>query len=108
MAPKLWGTMKIDQPPTVISRRQFFQVLADREMITREEALAAMARGEIPEDFETLIQMIADDELEWQARALIAGATDFERANGFVEFIGAFKGMNSADMDQLWRDGALA
>jgi hypothetical protein len=107
MAPALWGTLKPAATPTSISRRQFFQVLADREMITREEALAGMARGEIPEDFEILIQMIADDGLEWQARALIAGATDFDRANGFVEFIAAFKGMNAVDMDQLWRDGAL-
>lgn len=91
--------------PSSISRRQFFQVLAVREIITRQEALDAVATGAIPEAMEQLIQMLADEDLQWNARMVISGATDFERSNWFVDVFGQLRNMTSGEIDQLWTDG---
>jgi hypothetical protein len=91
--------------PTSISRRQFFQVLAVRDIITRQEALDAVATGAIPEAMEQLIQMLADEDLQWNARMVISGATDFERLNWFVDVFGQLRNMTPGEIDQLWTDG---
>jgi hypothetical protein len=93
--------------PDGISRRQFFQELANRGMITKAEALTAVTPGTLPTVIEALVSQILDEEIEWQARMLFAGAQTFNRSNGFVEFFGAMKDMSVGDIDQLWRDASI-
>ncbi len=93
--------------PSEISRRQFFQELANRELITKEEALAAITSGTLPAEFEPLVAAILDEGIEWQARMALCGATTFERANWFVDYFAAMKGFSAAYMDDLWREAFL-
>lgn len=90
--------------PSEISRRQFFQELANRELITKEEALAAITSGTLPAEFENLVTAILDEDIEWQARMALCGATTFLRTNWFVDYFAAMKGFSAAYMDDLWRD----
>lgn len=93
--------------PHEISRRQFFQELANREMITKEEALAAITSGTLPTEFENLVSAILDEDIEWQARMALCGATTFLRNNWFVDYFAAMKDFSSAYMDDFWRDAYL-
>ena len=107
MGAKVWGALSLpgNEPvPQEISRRQFFQVLANRGMITREEALDAVTLGALPAAIEGLLSSIADDEVQWSARMSFS-AQLFKRANWCVEFFGAMQNMTSGDIDTLWRDG---
>ena len=93
-----------DPVPSEISRRQFFQELANRDLITKEEALAAIISGTLPTEFENLVVAILDEDIEWQARMALCGATTFLRTNWFVDYFAAMKGFSSAYMDDFWRD----
>ncbi|QIG75268.1 hypothetical protein EVC16_039 [Rhizobium phage RHph_Y21] len=104
MAPRSWGTFVVEVPKQ-ISRRQFFQVLAERSIITREEALSAVTLGTLPPAIDALLSAIVNDDIQWRARMAFSAQT-FERANWCVEFFGAMQNMSSADIDDLWRDGA--
>lgn len=95
-----------DPVPHEISRRQFFQELANRELIMKEEALAAITSGTLPAEFETLVAAILDEDIEWQARMALCGATTFLRANWFVDYFAAMKGFSSAYMDDFWRNAS--
>lgn len=107
MAPRAWGNVVTeDYVPPEISRRQFFQELAIRELISREEALVAITAGTLPAAFEALVSAILDEDIEWQARMLLAGATTFLRANWFVGCFAAMQGFSSAYMDDFWRSAA--
>jgi hypothetical protein len=107
MAATTWGNIvTFDFVPPSISSRQFFQVLANRDLITKQEALDAVTFGALPAAIDNLINLIPDEDIAWQARMAFAGARDFERSNWFVEFFGAMQNMTSTDIDQLWRDGA--
>lgn len=109
MAPKTWGNVVAEgYVPSEISRRQFFQELANREMITKEEALAAITVGTLPAAFDVLVSAILDEDIEWQARMLLAGATTFMRANWFVDYFAAMQGLPPAYMDDFWRSAAGA
>jgi len=104
--PTTWGTLAPVAVPEEISRRQFFQVLANRGLITREEALVAVTTGVLPAAIETLLAGIADQDVEWSARMSFTAQT-FKRSNWCVEFFGAMMGMSSVEIDKLWRDGAV-
>lgn len=107
MAPKTWGNVVTpDYVPPEISRRQFYRELANRELITKAEALTAITSGALPAAFEALVSAILDEDLEWQARMLLAGATAFLRANWFVDYFAAMQGFSSAYMDGFWREAA--
>ncbi|KQV81871.1 hypothetical protein [Rhizobium sp. Root1220] len=70
---EFWAILNPPPPmPPEISRRQFFQVLANRDMITKAEGLAAVTSG-----------------------ALFAGAQTFNRSHGYVDFFGAMRGTTS-------------
>lgn len=94
----------IDPVPDEISHRQFFQELANRELITRDEALAAITSKTLPAEFEALVSAILDEDIEWQARMALCGATTFLRTNWFVDYFAAMKGFSLAYMDDIWRD----
>jgi hypothetical protein len=108
MAPRTWNVAPADHVPTEISRRQFFQELANRKMITKEEALAAITVGTLPAAFDVLVSAILDEDIEWQARMLLAGATTFMRANWFVDYFATMQGFPTSYMDDFWRSAAVA
>lgn len=104
MAPRLWGTMgTANAVPKEIGRRQFFQALANRGLISKEEAVAAV-NGTLPEAIEGFIEQIADEEIAFDARMLFVGASTFSRAHPFVEYFGAMSGFDAVELDGLWRD----
>ncbi len=105
--PTMWGTLAPVAVPETISRRQFYQELANREMITKEEALAAIVANTLPAEFASMVDAILDEDIQWQARMLLAGATEFKRSNWFVDFFAAMKSLSSEYMDGFWRAGAL-
>jgi hypothetical protein len=93
--------------PETISDRQFFQQLAVEGEITKDEALAAVMVGALPERMSQALdaavaagQMTADE--EFTAKMLLCGATQFQRSNPYVPLIGMMLGKASADLDQLW------
>ncbi|MDI7864285.1 hypothetical protein MRS76_20305 [Rhizobiaceae bacterium n13] len=92
--------------PEIISDRQFFQELAIRQVITEDEALAAVATGTIPAAMLALIASLPTSE-QFSAKMLIAGATTFYRAHPVASLIGDLYGWDSVQIDGLWRDAAL-
>lgn len=104
MAPRAWGTFVVETPDE-ISRRQFFQELANREMITRPEALDAVTLGSLPVAIETILQGIADEDVRWSVRMSFTAQT-FKRSNWAVGFFGTMQNMSPADIDELWRAAA--
>jgi hypothetical protein len=93
--------------PETVSDRQFFQALAmpPYELITREEALAAVKTGEIPAAMVTLINALPD-ESRFGAEMLLSGATEFKRAHPLTAALGLAFGWDNAKIDQFWRDAA--
>jgi hypothetical protein len=103
-----WNGKKIEVyvPPEVvripdpISRRQFFEALANLGYITEDEAFAALS-GTIPEAFQPLIESLPADQ-RFSARMLLAGATSFERNHPVVQAIGASPEWGAQKVDALW------
>ncbi len=91
--------------PEEISDRQFFQALAMAGLITKPEAIDAVAVGAVPAAMEAFFAGMSDDE-EFAARMLLQGATKFERHHPLVEAFGAMNGMTPAQVDDLWRTAA--
>lgn len=87
--------------PEEISDRQFFQALAMAQLITKEEAIAAVATGAVPAAMEAFFSGMTEDE-EFSARMLLQGAVVFHRHHPLVEAFGALQGMTSAQIDGLW------
>lgn len=91
--------------PSEISDRKFAQQLSVIGLITRDEALAWVKRGEIPEAIQAIVDtMPADD--AFHAEMLLGGATTFERAHPVTAAFGAAAGMSPEDLDDLWRAAA--
>lgn len=94
-------------PPPLrdISDRQFFQQLAVSEIITAEEALAAVKTGDIPA---ALLSFVSDlpQEQRFAAEMLISGATVFQRSHPMTEVLRAGMGWTSEQVDALWAAAA--
>lgn len=88
--------------PESISDRQFAQQLATAGMITNDEALAWVATGTLPEAFTTFVSQLPAAQ-RFAAQMLLTGATIFERSNPLTDAFGAMYGMNSEQIDDLWR-----
>lgn len=88
--------------PVSISDRQFAQQLATAGMITKDEALAWVATGTLPEAFTAFVNQLPTAQ-RFAAQMLLTGATIFERANPLTDAFGAMYGMNSEQIDDLWR-----
>jgi hypothetical protein len=97
-----------DVVPPPISDRQFFQQLAVLGTIPRSEALAAVKTGTIPTALQVIVDLISDEDLNFEVDMLISGATLFYRDNIFVGMIGAMLSppMSSEDLDAFWMDAA--
>lgn len=103
--PTVWGNIVVPSyVPEEISRRQFFQVLANRGMITKQEALDAVTSGTLPAAIEAIIELIADEDVQWNVRMAFSAQT-FKRSNWCVDLFASMQNMASSDTDQLWRDG---
>lgn len=103
--PTMWGALAPVTVPDEISRRQFFQVLANGELITREEALAAVTTGVLPTAIEDVVSLIADTDVQFAVRMAFAALT-FNRRNWCVDMFATMQGMSSEQVDHLWRNGA--
>lgn len=91
--------------PSEISDRQFFMELAIRGLISTTEAEDAVAIGAIPASLLALIGQLPVEQ-QFPARMFLKGATRFERDHPMTNAIGAMYGLNSAQIDDLWRDAA--
>lgn len=91
--------------PEVISDRQFFQQLAIMNVITQDEAVAAVATGTIPPAMATLIDALPADE-QFDARMKLCGAVEFHRSEPLVETLGGAIGWTDEQIDDLWRAAA--
>lgn len=89
-----------------ISDRQFFQMLAVSEAITKEEALAAVMVGTIPAALEAIVSGIADENEQFAARMLLSGATQFVRDHPLVSAVAAARGMTEQQLDEFWSAAA--
>lgn len=92
--------------PQVISDRQFFQQLAVLGHITQAEALDAVGPGILPASMLALIAQLPAEH-QFGAQITLTGATAFERRHPLTDVLGGMYGMDSAALDQLWRDASV-
>lgn len=88
--------------PREISDRQFFQTLANRGLITKQEALAAVKVGELPPAMLALIGQILDEDAAFAVEMAISGATIFERNHPDTELLAYLYGWDDAALDDIW------
>lgn len=87
-----------------LSDRQFFQGLAEREIITWDEAFAAIQTGTVPQTLVDLINAAIEDEMDRKrALFLVAGAVTFEFSNPLVPMIGARYEWDEEQLRDFWR-----
>lgn len=108
---KIWnGTAIVDpQPepepiPDEISRRQFFQQLANMRIISRAEALAAIQTGAIPAPLQAIIDSLPTEDDKFDALMLVAGAQDFNRARPLAEIVRQAMQWTVEQKDNFWRN----
>lgn len=89
-----------------ISHRQFYQVLALKGLITKNEALAAVQHGTIPEILAEHLSHLTNPDEHFAAEMLLAGATEFRRDHPLVDHFSADAGMSPDEIDTLWRMAA--
>lgn len=89
--------------PTLISDRQFFQALASPpyEIITQQEALAAVKTGEIPGAMMAMVEALPQA-AQFSATMLISGATTFYRNHSLTGTFGAAFGWTDAQIDAFF------
>lgn len=88
--------------PSSISRRQFGHILAKEDTITEAEAIALVARGEIPVALETVIALLPEKQ-QFDARILVAGAATFEFDHPLIDQIAVIMGKSPAQKRDLFR-----
>lgn len=87
--------------PNAISRRQFFQQLCLSGFIDSEEAVSAVASGQVPAVFEQFIMALPQSE-QFNARMILSGAMEFSRNHPFVAAIAAMQNLASEDVDNFF------
>lgn len=97
----------VSETPAVksISDRQFFQQLAIDDVISEEEAEAAVATGTIPAEMLALIDALPQAQ-RFGARMMLKGATVFERHHPLTVTIGALYNWTDQQIDQLFQSAA--
>lgn len=93
------------QQVLVISRRQFFQQLALDNIITADEALAAVKTGTTPAAMQHLINTLPAN-TQFSANMLIAGATDFNLTNPITETLSSAFGWTQSQLYSFWTTAA--
>lgn len=89
--------------PSTISKRQSFQQAAIEEIITKEEAIAAVQTGTIPAKFLELINSLESDDAKFAYTMLISGATSFDRNHFLIEQLGKTLNKTSEEIDEFFR-----
>lgn len=85
-----------------ISDRQFAQALADMGIITREEALAFVRRGEVPQKLQSEIDAIPDADERFAVDMQVSGATAYQRHHPSTRSLAQALGWSDPQMDALW------
>lgn len=88
--------------PASISDRQFAHELRARSLITQAEALAFVARGELPAALSALIAALPTQQARDDAELLLAGATSFERGHPLTATLAAGFGWTSQQADEFF------
>lgn len=89
--------------PASISDRQFAQGLALKDIISREEALAFVRTGTMPDALKALVEGIPDEGTRFSVEMLVSGATVFERHSPFVDQLASGYGWSPQQTDEFWR-----
>lgn len=104
LTPEEIATLPKNEPvvvPHAISDRQFFEELANRKIITEQEAIDAVATGSIPAIMLTLINGMPVAS-RFKAKMLLSGATEFRRNHPLVEVFALSQGMATQDVDDFF------
>ncbi|MEN5300261.1 hypothetical protein ABE530_18255 [Brucella sp. TWI559] len=106
---KIWnGTAIVEaQPepdaiPNEISRRQFFQYLAVLQILTRQEALAALQNGAIPAPLQAIIDQLPTEDDRFEAQMFILGAQNFNRQHPLSETVRLALNWTLEQKDDFW------
>jgi hypothetical protein len=91
------------ETPEEISDRQFFHGLALNNIITRPEAIAAVATGTIPAEMMALVNAIPDLDQRFAAQMHLSGSTIFQRHHPFTEQFSAAYGWTAEQTDAFWQ-----
>lgn len=96
-------------PPPIpdISDRQFFQQAAVLNIITQEEALAAVKTGTIPTSLQAIVDAIPDAEQKFAVNMILSGATTFQRNHPLTNSIGTAMGLTEEEIDEFFRHAGL-
>jgi hypothetical protein len=89
-----------------ISDRQFAHQLAKMGLITREEALAFVQRGEVPHALQGVISSLDDPDLRFDVEILLTGATTFDIDHPHVAALAAALGWTREQLVAFWRAAA--
>ena len=88
--------------PPLISDRQFFHALAKWQIISEQEALAAVATGTIPQAMSDIVEAMPVDSERFDAKMFLSGAVEFRRNHPLVAVFGAAMGWTDAQIDDLF------
>lgn len=91
--------------PRVISDRQFFQLLTKRQVISTQEALAAVGPGVLPERLATFIAALPESQ-QFDAQMLLVGATQYDRNHPIVPVFAQLFGWGPAELDTFWLEAS--
>lgn len=94
----------VDVPQT-ISPRQFAQEAWSRSYMTYDEALAFAGAGTVPAALDALLNQLPDEQGKL-IRLFIVGSLSYDRAHQATAAIGALWGLDSAGLDDFFRDAA--
>jgi len=95
----------ISEVPKIISDRQFYQQLAVLQLITEDDALAAVMTGTIPPALQALVDVLPTEQ-QFSAKMLLSGAVEFQRQHPLTLAFGQALGWTSEQLDQLWTDAS--
>jgi hypothetical protein len=102
-AQEIVGSVALPVPES-ISDRQFAQALAFSmpDLISRAEAEAWAARGEIPAALLSIVEHLPAD-YAFAARMKLSSAVEYQRHDPLVDFVGQQMNIPASDIDNLWR-----
>jgi hypothetical protein len=92
--------------PSTISRFQFFKQVWLMNVITADEASAAIAKQTLPAQITIAIDAIQDKDKRDEARLDALGLDQFQRSAPLTESVREANGWTPEQVDQIWIDGA--
>ena len=93
--------------PESVTDYQFAWQASAEGIITRDEALAWTARGEVPATLQAAVnRAVPDPDERFGVQMLLVGAKTYQRQNSLVPLLGAVFNKDAAGLDQFWRDAS--